>query len=83
MGSMYLCSTPTLWSGMARLLDFGNTFDAYNRAANGSEADGLGMLWDWAMVGEDLWSCVDVVYSDSESRLTLAKAKHGHELVVR
>lgn len=58
MGSLYLCADPGLLSGVARLFDFGNTFDAYNRATTGEEADGVGILWDWAMVGQDLSDAV-------------------------
>ena len=81
MGSLYLCSMPTFWSGAARLLDFGNTFDAYNRTSNGAEADGLGILWDWAMVGEDLRDAVGVMYGGLGTELAPANAKH--ELAAR
>ena len=55
MGSLYLSAAPTVWSGAARLLDFGNTFDSYNRTETGREADALGIFWDWAVVGNTLW----------------------------
>ena len=58
MGSLYLCPPPSALSGVARLLDFGNTFDSYNRAENGAEADGLRILWDWAVVGDSLWQAL-------------------------
>jgi len=53
MGS-YLYSCPGFWSGFARLLDFGNTYDQYNRAPNGGQADALGLLWDWATIADDM-----------------------------
>lgn len=54
MGS-YLYASPSFLAGAARLLDFGNTYDAYNHTVTGSQADSLGLLWDWAVVGNDLW----------------------------
>jgi len=58
MGS-YLYASPSFLSGAARLLDFGNTYDTYNHAVTGSQADSLGLLWDWALVGNDLWQGVN------------------------
>lgn len=55
MGSLYLTAPATVWSGAARLFDFGNTFDSYNRTEHPSEADGLAIFWDWVMVGNALW----------------------------
>jgi hypothetical protein len=53
MGS-YLYSQPEFWSGFARLLDFGNTYDQYNSAPGPKQADALGLLWDWAAVSDDI-----------------------------
>ena len=58
MDSLYLCAQPNFWYGAARLLDFGNTFDAYNNVANGEQADGLGIMFDWAVVRNDLWHAI-------------------------
>ncbi len=58
MGTLYLSAPPSAWSGAARLLDFGNTFDRYNRAETGPQADAIGILWDWAMVGNSLWQAL-------------------------
>jgi hypothetical protein len=66
MGSLYLCAPPSALSGAARLLDFGNTFDSYNRAEIGAEADALGILWDWAMVGDSLWQALFEFESSTE-----------------
>ena len=59
MGS-YLYANPSFLSGVARLLDFGNTYDDYNRAPTGRQADSLGMLWDWAKVADDMWKGINV-----------------------
>ncbi len=58
MGSLYISAMPSALSGAARLLDFGNTYDSYNLAGSGTEADALGIFWDWVMVGDNLWSAI-------------------------
>ena len=58
MGS-YLYASPSFLSGAARLLDFGNTYEVYNHAVTGSQADALGLLGDWALVGNDLWQGIN------------------------
>jgi hypothetical protein len=58
MGSIYLAASPSVWSGAARLFDLGNTFDSYNHALTGIEADALGLFWDWVMIGEDMWQAL-------------------------
>ena len=68
MGS-YLYSGPEFWSGFARLFDFGNTYDQYNRAPQPSQADALGLLWDWATVADDI-----------QKSLIIFEAKFGSEL---
>ena len=68
MGS-YLYSPPSYLSGFARLLDFGNTYDHYNRVASVHQADGLGLLWDWAAVASDMRNSVSIF-----------EAKHASEL---
>jgi len=54
----FLFATPSFTSGVARLLDFGGTFDAYNRSRNDNEADFRATLCDWAIVGNDLSDAV-------------------------
>lgn len=56
--SLYLVAEPGFLYGVARLLDFGNTFDFYNQCPTAREADSLGVLLDWEMVGQDLWTSV-------------------------
>jgi len=58
MESMYLCSMPGFWIGVGRLLDFGKSYDLYNEAANGNQADGLGSFVDWQMVSQDMWQAI-------------------------
>lgn len=64
--SSYLSAYPTFLSGIARILDFGNTFDTYNNTSNGEQADSIGMLWDWSIVGKDLWNSINTVKNSPE-----------------
>jgi hypothetical protein len=56
--SDFLVATPGTLFGLARFLDFGATFDAYNRSSSEAEADIKALLCDWHMVGQDLWSSI-------------------------
>ena len=49
-----LYARPSLLSGLARTLDVGGTFDAYNTSASPDEADRLATTSDWYAVGADL-----------------------------
>lgn len=79
MGTLYLSADPSFCSGIARVFDFGGTFNAYNHAATGAQADGIGILWDWAIVGNDLWGAVHAC----EDRLNIVKLQTEPELVTR
>ena len=68
MGS-YLYSPPSYLSGFARLLDFGNTYDHYNRAITANQADTVGILWDWAAVASDMWKGVAIFEAKYSSEL--------------
>jgi hypothetical protein len=50
----FLFSDPSFWTGAARLLDLGATFDAYNYSDSDEEADEKALYSDWAMVGSDM-----------------------------
>ena len=50
----YLFATPSFLAGVARLFDFGCTFDQYNRSESNAEADARAIASDWAMVGKDI-----------------------------
>lgn len=50
----FLFARPTFGSGVARALDLGGTFDAYNTSASEAEADERAIASDWLVVGKDL-----------------------------
>lgn len=56
--SDFLVADPGVLFGLARFLDFGSTFDDYNRSASVGEADTKALLCDWHIVGQDLWSSI-------------------------
>lgn len=52
--SDFLFACPSLWSGVARVIDIGGTYDGYNRSRSEQLADARGLYLDWRAVGEDL-----------------------------
>ena len=53
-----LFAVPTFWSGMARALDLGGTFDAYRGVAAGQLADEEALRADWLTVGQDMENAI-------------------------
>ena len=54
MASDFLFARPSYLTGVARILDLGGQFDAYNVSRTPAEADVRAIMSDWAMVGLDL-----------------------------
>ena len=55
----FLFAQPSFFYGLARTLDIGAAFDAYNQSATPKKADQLALASDWAVVRQDLlnaWS---------------------------
>jgi hypothetical protein len=52
--STFLFATPSLWEGVARLVDFAGTMDEYNTSRSEAEADWRALCADWLAVGRDL-----------------------------
>lgn len=52
--SSRLYARPSILSGVARVLDMGGLFDAYNTSGSEREADRLALESDWRSVGSDL-----------------------------
>jgi len=57
--SDFLVATPSLASGVARLVDFGCAFDAYNHSATPQEADFRATLSDWINAGFDIAEAIE------------------------
>ncbi len=56
--SDFLVAQPSLASGIARLVDFGCSFDNYNDSPTGNTADTRAMTSDWLNVGYDILDSV-------------------------
>jgi hypothetical protein len=50
----FLFASPSVWEGIARIVDFANTLNQYNSSASGELADHVALSLDWAMVGHDM-----------------------------
>ena len=57
--SDFLFARPSFISGVARLVDFGCTFDAYNHSKTDVEADVRAAVSDWLSVGDDIAAAVN------------------------
>ncbi len=54
MDTAFLFATPSLWSGMARVLDICGQFDSYNASEAAETADAKALYADFRMIGQDL-----------------------------
>lgn len=54
MDTTFLFATPSLWSGMARVLDIYGQFDSYNASETEEAADAKALYSDFRMIGQDL-----------------------------
>ncbi len=52
--AQFLFATPGVLEGLARLVDFGNVFDAYNATGPLEDPDRRAIHQDWMAVGDDL-----------------------------
>lgn len=64
----FLTAKPSALSGVARILDFGGAFDAYNMSENEAEADAKAVFADWAAVGDSLRSNMAQLDSELEEK---------------
>jgi len=54
MCSDFLFATPSLTSGVAKVVDLWGCFEDFNDSPTGMIADARALYSDWRMVGEDL-----------------------------
>ncbi len=65
--SDFLFACPSFWSGVARVIDIGATFDGYNRSRSEQLADARGLYLDWRAVGEDLLAAFTLAKRESSN----------------
>jgi len=63
----FLFARPSGLSGVARILDFGGTYDEYNVSTNTDEADAKAMYADWTAVGDAIRSSIAEMDSELDS----------------
>ncbi|MDH5441999.1 MAG: hypothetical protein OEX08_00115 [Candidatus Nomurabacteria bacterium] len=49
----YLFAEPSIFEGVARILDFGNNMSVYNKSSSDDVADEKAIFNDWAAIGDD------------------------------
>ncbi|WP_018703636.1 hypothetical protein [Anaeromusa acidaminophila] len=52
--SEFLLSTPSLFRGIASVLDVGSSLNIYNESNTTEEADAIANKSDWNVIGKDL-----------------------------
>jgi hypothetical protein len=50
----FLYARPSLFEGVSRLIDFGDTLQIYNTALSPDQSDFLALASDWQVIGDDL-----------------------------
>ena len=68
--SDFLFAQPSFASGVARVLDLGGAYDAYNSSDSGEVADQLALETDWYVVGDELRDAILRTYSLQEPAQT-------------
>ena len=66
MQTTFLFASPSLLSGVARLLDLGARFDSYNGSETGETADAAALYSDFRMVGQDLQEAMESFVVDMD-----------------
>lgn len=59
----FLFARPSVWEGIGRILDFGNTLNEYN---NSSEPDEIALRLDWVCVGNNLRQALKIYGTKTE-----------------
>lgn len=54
----FLYARPSAVEGVARLLDFGNCLNEYNRSATTEQADARALRADWHGIGDDMRAAI-------------------------
>lgn len=66
MQTTFLFASPSLLSGVARLLDLGARFDSYNGSETSEAADAAALYSDFRMVGQDLQEVMESFVMDTD-----------------
>jgi hypothetical protein len=69
--SSFLFARPSVWEGVARIIDFGNTLNEYNYSP---KADDIALRIDWLIVGDDLRKAIGH-YAEEATKATRAAVR--------
>ena len=61
----FLFARPSVLTGLACILDFGNTLHEYNTAPSPELADYFAMQSDWAVTGNDMWIAISLFRAEN------------------
>ena len=68
MQTTFLFASPSLLSGIARILDIGGQFDSYNESETDEMADATALYSDFRMVGQDLQKSMESLIADMDPK---------------
>ena len=77
MDTAFLFAMPSIWSGMARVLDIYGQLDSYNVSPTDDIADAKALYCDFRMIGQDLQKAIESLSTEKDdpidhSQLTFA-----------
>jgi len=65
--SGFLYAHPRGIFGIARFLDLGSSFDAYNESSCEADADAKAIWADWSAVGDDIKHAIELMPEDDDA----------------
>jgi hypothetical protein len=74
MSRDHLFASPSVWEGIARVFDFGDTLTEFNVSESAAQADFLAIRSDWLAVGDDLAAAISMYASEGEQAESPAAA---------
>ena len=77
MQTTFLFASPSLLSGVARLLDLGARFDSYNGSETSEAADAAALYSDFRMVGQDLQEVMKSFVVDTDPSSNIQSLSEG------
>ncbi len=69
MDTTFLFASPSLFSGMARMLDIYGQFDSYNVSETEETADAKALYSDFRMIGQDLKQAIESLSTDKDAQV--------------
>lgn len=77
MQTTFLFASPSLLSGIARILDICSQFDGYNESETDETADATALYSDFRMVGQDLQKAMESLSDEMEPPVNADQLKRA------